>query len=397
MKTAIKQQWNYKQTPSEVWEYLTQAELMALWLMPNNFKAVIGHEFEFRTNPIPSLNLDGIMHCKVLEIIPFQKLVYTWKAGSGKGDFALDTIVEWTLEEVENGTKLVLNHSGFKDHNHAIFMGMTEGWESNIQKIVSHLNSRNLKIGIIGAGQIGGTLIRQYTKAGHFVKMANASGIENLKKLASETGASAVTLTEVVTDVDVIVIAIPLITIANLPKDLFKNTSKEAIIIDTSNYYPIRDGKVEAIENRMPESIWVSKQINRPVIKAYNSILAGSLVNSGAPKNSNSRLALPISGEDKSSKIVVSMLINDSGFNSFDYGTLEDSWKQQPGSPVYCTDLTLNQLKKSIIKAQKEVLSERRELGLVFIMKHNPELWMDWWPDFAKYNRIIYESDLDTI
>jgi len=248
-----------------------------------------------------------------------------------------------------------------------------------------------MKIGIIGAGEMGGTLIRQYSKAGHSVKMANSSGAEKLKNIALETGASAVTLTEVVTDVDVIVITIPLIGIIKLPQLLIKNTSANTTIIDTCNYYPIRDGIIEDIEDGMPESVWVSNQLQRPVIKAYNNILYRSLVNSGLAKGTTSRIALPISGDDKQSKDLVSILVDDSGFDSLDYGSLQDSWRQQPGSPVYCTDLTLTQLKKSIEKVRKELLPERRELGLKFILKHDPELWMD----NVKYNRIIYESDLD--
>jgi predicted dinucleotide-binding enzyme len=247
-----------------------------------------------------------------------------------------------------------------------------------------------MQIGIIGAGEIGGTLIRQYSKAGHSVKMANSSGIEKLKNLALETGASAVTVTDVVTDVDVIVISIPLIGILKLPQQLFKNTSPNTPIIDTSNYYPARDGIIEDIENGMPESVWVSNKLQRPVIKAYNSILYRSLVNSGLPKGTASRLALPVSGDDKKSKDLVSGLVDDSGFDSLDNGSLQDSWRQQPGSPVYCTDLTLTQLKKSIQKARRELLPERRELGLKFILTHDPELWMD----CVKYNRKIYESDL---
>lgn len=248
-----------------------------------------------------------------------------------------------------------------------------------------------MKIGIIGAGEIGGTLIRQYVRAGHSVKMANYSGVEKLKTLALETGASAVTLTDVVTHVDVIVISIPLIRILKLPQGLFKNTSANTAIIDTCNYYPIRDGMIDDIENGMPESVWVSNQLQRPVTKAYNSILYRSLVNSGMPKGNASRLALPISGDEKQSKDLVSILVGISGFDSLDHGSLQDSWRQQPGSPVYCTDLTLVQLKKSIKKARKELLPKRRELGLKFILKHNPELWMD----NVKHNREIYETDLD--
>ena len=143
MQTEIKHQWIYKQSPNEIWEYLTQAELIALWLMPNNFKEVVGHEFEFRTNPIPSLHLDGIFHCKVLEIVPLKKLTYSWKGGSGNGEITLDTIVEWTLEPFDNGTRLLLKHSGFKEENISILMGMTDGWQENIQKMLNHLNSSN--------------------------------------------------------------------------------------------------------------------------------------------------------------------------------------------------------------------------------------------------------------
>jgi len=248
-----------------------------------------------------------------------------------------------------------------------------------------------MKIGMIGAGQIGGPLIRQYANAGHSVKMANSSGAEKLKNLALETGASAVTLADVVIDVDVIVISIPLIAILNLPKSLLKSVAPNTTIIDTCNYYPIRDGIIKDIEDGMPESVWVSNQIQFPVIKAYNSILAGSLVESGLPKGAASRLALPIAGDNKHSKDLVSTLVNDSGFDSLDCGSLQDSWKQQPGSPVYCTDLTLPQLKKSIEKTRRELLPGRRELGLAFILSHDPKMWRD----EVTNNRKIYESDLD--
>ena len=247
-----------------------------------------------------------------------------------------------------------------------------------------------MKIGIIGAGEIGGTLIRQYTKAGHRVKMANASGIEKLKSLALETNASAVTLAEVVADVDVIVISIPLIGIPKLPRPLLKNIPTTIPIVDTCNYYPIRDGIIQDIENGMPESVWVSNQLQRPVIKAYNNILYRSLLNSGIAKGTASRLALPIAGDDTPSKELVSILVDDSGFDFLDYGSLQDSWRQQPGSPAYCTDLTLTQLKKSLGKARKELLPERREQGLKFILKHDPERWHD----IVNYNRQIYESEL---
>jgi len=141
MQSEIKHQWIYEQSPIEVWEYLTQPDLMALWLMPNNFKAAVGHEFEFRTNPIPSLGLSGVFYCKVLEIAPLEKLTYSWKGGPSDGMITLDTVVEWTLEQHKNGTRLFLKHSGFKEKNLSILTAMTNGWDKNILKMLNHLNS----------------------------------------------------------------------------------------------------------------------------------------------------------------------------------------------------------------------------------------------------------------
>src|SRR5260221_4979936 len=124
MQKEIKNTWHFNQPPKEVWEYLTQTELIALWLMPNNFKPILGHEFQFKAKPIPSLDLDGIFHCKVLEIVDYKTLIYSWKGGPGDGVFTLDTMVEWTLEKYRNGAKLFLKHSGFKEANLSIFMGM---------------------------------------------------------------------------------------------------------------------------------------------------------------------------------------------------------------------------------------------------------------------------------
>ena len=143
MQKEIKNEWIYEQPPNEVWKYLAQAEFIALWLMPNNFMPILGHEFQFQIKPIPSLDLDGIFHCKVLEIVEHKKLVYSWKGGPGNGVFTLDTVVEWTLEKYGKGTKLFLKQYGFKEINLSIFMSMTDGWQSNIQKMIKHLNAAN--------------------------------------------------------------------------------------------------------------------------------------------------------------------------------------------------------------------------------------------------------------
>jgi uncharacterized protein YndB with AHSA1/START domain len=141
MQTEIKLEWDYTQSPNEVWEYLTQADLIALWLMPNDFKAVLGQEFQFRVNPIPSLELDGIFHCQVLEMVQPRKLVYSWKGGPGNDVFTLDTIIEWTLEQKEKGTRLFLKQTGFNDKNLSIFTSMNGGWKKQVQKMIDLLNT----------------------------------------------------------------------------------------------------------------------------------------------------------------------------------------------------------------------------------------------------------------
>lgn len=142
MQKTINHEWIYEQSPNEVWEYLTQAELIALWLMPNNFKLELGHEFQFTTKPMPHIELDGIFHCKVLEIVPFKKLLYSWKGGSGNGIFTLNTVCEWILEPHGNGTKLKLKHSGFKENNTDIFVGMTDGWLKLAEKMLVLINTQ---------------------------------------------------------------------------------------------------------------------------------------------------------------------------------------------------------------------------------------------------------------
>ena len=251
-----------------------------------------------------------------------------------------------------------------------------------------------MKIGIIGAGQIGAALIRQYSKAGHDVKMTNASGVNKLKALEDETGAKPVSLTEVVINVDVLVISIPLLEIPKLSKSINQIISANTVIIDTTNYYPIRDGQIDEIEKGMPESIWVSHQLSHPVVKVYNSVLSGSLVQAGLPIGSASRIALPISGDNQQAKSLVATLVNDSGFDALDIGNLQASWRQQPGSPVYCTDLNLSQLKSNFQAAKGELLPGRREIGLQFILQQVPEFWLYWWKDCVANNRVIYETVL---
>jgi uncharacterized protein YndB with AHSA1/START domain len=142
MATSINHQFFFPHPPERVWEYLTNAELMEQWLMKNDFQAIIGHDFQFRTNPIPNFNFDGIVYCRVLEIVPFKKLSYSWKGGPGNGKITLDSIVVWKLQPKDKGTELFLEHSGFSEiENLPMYAAMKDGWLKNIHKIADRLNA----------------------------------------------------------------------------------------------------------------------------------------------------------------------------------------------------------------------------------------------------------------
>jgi 8-hydroxy-5-deazaflavin:NADPH oxidoreductase len=196
-----------------------------------------------------------------------------------------------------------------------------------------------MKIGIIGAGQIGGTLTRRLTALGHEVFVANSRGPETLADLAAETGATAVPVREAVRGVDLVVVTIPEKNVPQLPTGLFADTDKRVVVIDTGNYYPRqRDGRIEAIETGLPESRWVEQQLGRPVVKAFNNIYARHLLELGRPAGTAGRIALPVAGDNDAAKAVVLRLIDELGFDGVDAGGLDESWRQQPGTPVYTKD-----------------------------------------------------------
>lgn len=142
MRKIIKHQFFFPHPPETVWEYLTKSELMTLWLMKNNFQPIVGIDFQFRTNPIPSLDFDGIFHCKVLEIDPVKKLSYSWRSGPGGGEITLDSVVVWLLKPKEKGTELFLEHSGFeREENLNFYNGLLEGWVEKLNKIENLLNA----------------------------------------------------------------------------------------------------------------------------------------------------------------------------------------------------------------------------------------------------------------
>jgi predicted dinucleotide-binding enzyme len=206
-----------------------------------------------------------------------------------------------------------------------------------------------MKIGLIGAGQIGGTLTRRLTALGHEVSVANSRGPETLADLAKETGARAVSAKEAARAGEVVIVTIPQAKVRDLPKDLFAGVPQDVVVVDTGNYYPRhRDGRIEEIEAGMPESRWVEQQLGRPVIKAFNNIYAKHLLELGRPAGSPGRIALPVAGDDAKAKGVVLRLIDELGFDAVDAGGLDDSWRQQPGTPVYTADLDREGVRRAL-------------------------------------------------
>lgn len=219
-----------------------------------------------------------------------------------------------------------------------------------------------MKIGIIGAGAIGETLAKKLINKGHQIFIANSRGPQTIA-FADNEGIKAVELKDAAKDVDVVIISIPFGKVSNLPKDLFSKLDENVPVIETMNYFPMRDGIIEDIENGKPHSVWVSEQIGRPVVKAFNNIVTHSFRRYGVPNGTPGRIALTVSSDNEEWKKIAFQIIDETGFDSYDAGSLADSWRQQPGSPPYCTDLTVEEMAEAILKSDKKQTIINRDLS----------------------------------
>ncbi|MDP1442307.1 NAD(P)-binding domain-containing protein [Priestia megaterium] len=208
-----------------------------------------------------------------------------------------------------------------------------------------------MRFGIIGAGSIGSIISKKLVKNGHDVKIADARGIEHLE--GKELTGTPVRIEDAIKNIEILIISLPTKAMPSI-RNIIDQVGEEVIIVDTSNYYPFRDDEIEEIENGMVESVWVSNQLGRSVIKAFNNLLAYTLENEGTSEDSSGRIAMAVSGNDPSQKQVVMDVVYELGFDAVDSGSLSDSWRQQPGTPAYCTELTKDELMKALKKANKE-------------------------------------------
>lgn len=206
-----------------------------------------------------------------------------------------------------------------------------------------------MNIGIIGSGEMGRCLAAKFVKGAHTVTMANSRGPATLQAFTKEIGAIAGTVAEAIQHKQVIIVSIPTKNVPDLPIDLFRALPGDIVVIDTGNYYPnLRDGAITAIDQTGIESWWVQQQLGVPVVKVFNSILATSIEALGRSRGDKDRIAMAVSGDNKKAKEIVFKLVEELGFDPFDIGSIVQSWKQQPGTPIYCRDIPLDELKKRV-------------------------------------------------
>ena len=225
-----------------------------------------------------------------------------------------------------------------------------------------------MKIGILGTGHIGKTLVQTLSAAGHDVKVANSRGPETIEGDVLAFGGRAVTAAEAVVDVDVVILSIPLNRISEVAP-LIAGVPADTVVIDTSNYYPQRDGRIDAIEAGQVESLWVAEQLGRPIVKAWNAIGSHSFATKGKPAGSPERIAIPVAADREKEREVGMALVEDTGLDAVDAGTLGESWRQQPGAPCYCTDITREEMAAALAAADRARLPKRRDLAFAAVME----------------------------
>ncbi|GAA3287637.1 NADPH-dependent F420 reductase [Arthrobacter citreus] len=190
-------------------------------------------------------------------------------------------------------------------------------------------------LGIIGSGNIGSAVARLAVAAGMNVVIANSRGPESLADLVAELGplATAGTVNDAAARGDAVVLSIPLKAVSNLPDGLLDGK----IVLDTSNYYPSRDGRIAALDD---SSVTTSELVQSwlpgaQYVKAFNNILAHHIPLLARPSGAADRSALPIASDDESAKAEAAALIDALGYDVADAGTVAESWRFEPDSAGY--------------------------------------------------------------
>lgn len=219
-----------------------------------------------------------------------------------------------------------------------------------------------MKIGILGAGFMGTRLALKLAAAGNKVSIANSRGPDTIEREVLETGARAATAEDAIVGAEVVILAMPHPGFAKI-RPLVSALPETTVVIDISNYFPGRDPVNPELEAGMVETEWTQGYFGRPIAKAWNSIGMLNFDEGGRPRSDPGRIALPIAGDRARDREVAMSLVDQTGFDGFDNGVLANSWRQQPGSPVYITDLTHTEMGRALASAERDRLPKRRDLS----------------------------------
>lgn len=217
-----------------------------------------------------------------------------------------------------------------------------------------------MRIGIVGAGLIGGTLARKLASIGHQVRIANSREPSSLTEFENDDGVTPVWADEAADGADIVILSLPQKAIGTL-SEAFKSTLLSVpIVIDTGNYYPVRDGNIDSLDQGTADSEWVANILGRPVFKAFNNIVAPSLKYKGT-EDAGQQLGLTVAGPSGEDKQKVSELIVRLGFDPVDGGDLAQSWRLQPGTPIYCKDMTADEMRAGLQQTTREDIGRYHE------------------------------------
>ncbi|QLK61116.1 NADP oxidoreductase [Enterobacteriaceae bacterium Kacie_13] len=208
-----------------------------------------------------------------------------------------------------------------------------------------------MKIGIIGAGFVGRAVAKLAIRAGHQVMLSNSRGPQTLFSLKPMIGCETGTATEAASFGDIVVIAVPLTAIGQLP--VVELAGKA--VIDAVNYYPERDGQVAELDQQTTTtSEYLASFLPQSTItKAFNAIQMTDLESDGLPAGYPARRALPLAGDDEATKNIIISLYDAFGFDAVDVGVLSEGWRFQRAMPSYCVRLTKSELEEVLAKAQR--------------------------------------------
>ncbi|MFF6816236.1 NADPH-dependent F420 reductase [Streptomyces sp. NPDC012403] len=237
----------------------------------------------------------------------------------------------------------------------------------------THEEGDSMKVAVVGTGDIGSQLARRLAHGDVELIIANSRGPWSLPGMAAELGAQAMTVEKAILAADVVVLSIPFKAIPGM-RETIQKASDETIFVEMSNYYP-EAGVIEGVDASPSDTTWLSEQVGRPIVKAWNSIFSRSLALKGRPSGDPDRIALPVAGDDPAAKQVVMQLVDATGFEPVDAGELAESWRMQPGSPAYCTDLDADALRAALARADRARFAHDRIAGSQAI--YDPETGMD--------------------